>query len=76
MLAKNFLFPAGPSTVTMPDPSNACCICELPILGWGHNPWPWANLQENPGAKCCSACNDMYVIPARIELIVGSLMVK
>lgn len=60
----------------MPEPSNTCCMCELPILGWGHNPWPWGDPEAKEDARCCSACNDIYVIPARIELLVGSLVVK
>ena len=46
----------------------ACSICKLPIenvMGWigGHNAQP-----VNDG-RCCTVCNDLYVIPARIANI-------
>lgn len=47
-----------------------CSICQgaidvHPLSGWklGHNPWP-----VNDG-RCCSACNDAVVIPARINRV-------
>lgn len=45
----------------------ACSLCRLPIdieplSGWagGHNAQPLNN------GRCCSYCNSMYVIPARL----------
>lgn len=41
-----------------------CCICGKLITGeYGNNPEP---VENDPRAKCCDACNDSYVIPARI----------
>ena len=40
-----------------------CCLCGAEIHGWGHNPWP---LNKKDDDRCCNACNDVYVIPARL----------
>lgn len=46
-----------------------CCICGCNFTGWGNNPYP---VVENPDARCCDACNDMKVIPARIQQMFGT----
>lgn len=38
---------------------HVCSICHEPYMGWGNNAAPF------PG-RCCSDCNDMHVIPARL----------
>ena len=40
-----------------------CCICGERYTGWGNSPWP-VNTDEN--ARCCDACNNSVVVPARI----------
>ncbi len=40
-----------------------CCICKLPIDGFGNNPAPFK------GNRCCDKCNQNYVIPLRIYSI-------
>lgn len=40
-----------------------CCICGMPIEGWGNNPDP---VVREPRARCCDECNQRYVLPARI----------
>ena len=41
-----------------------CCICGVEIKGWGNNPWP---LSEGENDRCCDVCNDTRVIPERIK---------
>ena len=41
-----------------------CSICGGFFYGWGNNPYPVTKGEDD---KCCDNCNDMYVIPARIE---------
>lgn len=41
-----------------------CCICGEEFTGWGNNPWP---VDKREDARCCNACNEIYVIPARLE---------
>lgn len=45
-----------------------CCICGAPIEGFGNNPDPVVTLEN---ARCCDACNNDFVIPARILEIYG-----
>ena len=40
-----------------------CNLCGCEIEGWGNNPAP---LIENEEDRCCDLCNGNYVIPARI----------
>jgi hypothetical protein len=47
-----------------------CCLCGEPCepwhdppTGYGHNPWP---LGENENDRCCGDCNATKVIPARL----------
>ena len=44
-------------------PFTVCSICGVPFLGYGHNPAPVAT------GRCCSCCNDVYVITARMVSI-------
>jgi len=46
------------------DGYQKCVICDDNILGYGNNPWPLFNDDEG---ECCQFCNDVYVIPARLE---------
>ena len=41
-----------------------CCICGETFTGWGNNPWPVCNGEED---RCCDACNEEKVIPARLQ---------
>lgn len=45
---------------------NVCCICGKRFTGWGNNPWP---LVENEDARCCDACNNEKVFPARLAMM-------
>jgi hypothetical protein len=54
-----------------------CCICGQPCepwfasdpaTGYGHNPDPYG---EHDSDRCCNACNDTKVIPARLEWLFG-----
>ena len=49
-----------------------CCICnEIINEVEGHNPWPvrpYSSIGEKEN-RCCQACNDTIVIPARIACI-------
>lgn len=49
------------------DDENTCCFCGRPLESWadGNNPDP-ANTV--PGKRCCSICNELIVIPARIYI--------
>ena len=38
-----------------------CCICGMPITGFGNNPWP---IKEE--GECCDICNRL-VVAKRIE---------
>lgn len=45
-----------------------CCICgEECENEWGNNPWP---VNKHEDARCCNECDNMYVIPARIRLMI------
>jgi hypothetical protein len=41
-----------------------CVICGDKIDGYGHNPAP-----VKKRGRCCSFCNDIRVIPARLKLL-------
>lgn len=46
-----------------------CSICQMPIEekgGWAHG----NNAQPVNAGRCCDECNDMVVIPARINRMV------
>lgn len=49
-----------------------CCICnEIINEVESHNPWPvrpYSSIGEKEN-RCCQACNDTIVIPARIACI-------
>ena len=51
-----------------------CCICGCEIEHsyiknyFGNNPWP---ISINDEDRCCDNCNEIYVIPARIELVMS-----
>ena len=50
-----------------------CSICGGFFYGWGNNPWP---VTTEEGDRCCDACNDTQVIPARIELMLSKRLIK
>ena len=37
-----------------------CCICGRTINGFGNNPYPLCNKDDN-SSKCCDACNSIVV---------------
>ena len=41
-----------------------CSICGNRFIGFGHNPYPVTKGEED---LCCSACDSLYVIPARMK---------
>jgi hypothetical protein len=45
-----------------------CCICGKQSVGYGHNPWPVSDNQED---RCCDFCNFTKVIPARLKEKLG-----
>jgi hypothetical protein len=50
-----------------------CILCDDNILGYGNNPWP---LREPDEGECCEFCNDVYVIPARLEQLAKAQAAK
>lgn len=42
-----------------------CCLCEGRYERWGNNPYPLC-AEEDTESRCCQACNDQKVIPARM----------
>lgn len=49
----------------MRDEFKKCCICGKTFEGFGNNPAPIKN-----EGTCCSHCNDLVVVPARIEAMM------
>lgn len=47
----------------MTNQEYVCCICGKKFTGWGNDPWP---VVEDENARCCDACNNEAVLPARI----------
>lgn len=42
-----------------------CCFCGRVIPYWvSNNPYP---VDTDPMARCCDMCNELKVIPARLE---------
>lgn len=41
-----------------------CCICGKQSVGYGNNPWP---VSDNNEDRCCDFCNITKVIPARLK---------
>ena len=41
-----------------------CSICGGLFYGFGNNPWP---VTDGDLDRCCDACNDSKVIPARLQ---------
>lgn len=42
-----------------------CSICQEDVTEYGNNPQP---ILLQSGKQCCDACNNKYVIPARMFL--------
>ena len=47
-------------------PVQTCCLCGREFVGWGNNPFP---LSEKEDDVCCDECNYTKVIAARLEYI-------
>ena len=45
-----------------------CCICNKDFYGEGHNAYP---LMRNRANRCCSDCNNDYIIPLRFMEILA-----
>lgn len=43
-----------------------CCICGETFIGWGNNPWPVCDGEND---RCCDACNEEKVIPERLGMM-------
>jgi hypothetical protein len=47
-----------------------CCLCNEIFEGWGNNPDPIKNSEDewfDEDEECCNDCNSMKVIPARFK---------
>ena len=44
-----------------------CCICGEYFTGWGNNPWPISDKEED---RCCDMCDTTKVLPARIAMSI------
>lgn len=42
-----------------------CCLCDGRYENWGNNPYPLCDKADYE-SRCCQACNDTKVIPARM----------
>ena len=42
----------------------SCCVCGEFFEGWGNNPWPLSDREDD---ECCNECN-MEVVMARFKL--------
>lgn len=52
--------------MTAPDPrtqTHTCCLCGTTFTGWGNNPDPLGDHEDD---RCCDDCNANKVIPARL----------
>lgn len=47
-----------------------CSLCGKEIEGFGNNPEPLAESDEE---RCCDECNGMYVLPMRIYMLAHEL---
>lgn len=45
-----------------------CCLCGKEFRGHGNNSLP---LGKNASDRCCDVCNEVYVIPARLQQMFG-----
>jgi len=45
-----------------------CCICKKEFEGYGNNPEP---INDDEEERCCDDCNGIYVIPARMVQLFG-----
>ncbi len=54
------------------DQKQNCCICGKQFQGFGHSPFP---CEDEDTGRCCDACNEDYVLPARIRSLFSSAYV-
>ena len=47
-----------------------CCLCGCFFHGYGNNPYPLCP-EDDYESRCCDECDNLYVIPARIEKILS-----
>lgn len=45
-----------------------CSICGNKFTGFGNNPWP---VTTGDNDRCCNACDDFLVLPARLARMFG-----
>lgn len=50
-----------------------CCLCGEEILSeaFSHNPYPLVE-QDDYESRCCGSCNDLKVLPSRMEMLRGN----
>jgi hypothetical protein len=48
------------------DRDGHCCICGEAYTSIGNSPWP---ISEHEDDRCCSDCNETWIIPARLYLL-------
>ena len=58
--------PKAPPVERINPPVQTCCLCGSTFIGWGNNPFP---LSEKEDDRCCDECNYTKVIPARLAKI-------
>lgn len=46
-----------------------CCICNEVFTGWGNNPYPISQKEDD---RCCDICDGSVVIPARLDALLKS----
>ena len=58
--------PKAPPVERINPPVLTCCLCGSTFVGWGNNPFPLSDKEDD---KCCDECNYTKVIPARLARI-------
>ena len=48
------------------DKEYNCSLCKQKQKGWGNNPYPLCNADDNE-SRCCDICNMLLVLPKRFE---------
>lgn len=54
----------------MSESTFTCSICKEETIGFGNNPWP---VTEGEDDSCCDSCNETVVIPARFAQMRSNL---
>ena len=62
------------------DRDGRCCLCGEAYTNIGNSPWPFMHEHDDPcceaveviiehNPRCCDACVETYIIPARLRLL-------